>query len=450
MAVAWWLPSIHQADEVYQVAEQAHRAVHGYGVISWEFQTASRAAVLPTVVIPIYRLGLLPAASQTLVAAVFSLFSLLPVWIAYRWGARAFGTRWGLLAGALTGTWFELVYFAPKPTADIVGGYLLLASIFFLLTEGGAGARRLGGACLALAVGVRLQVAPAAAAILIWSIASDRRRIGAVAMGLTIGAAIIGVEEWRWWGAPFLGHWNYLKMEFIHHASRNFAREPVTFYAKNAILIYGGALPVMLALAAAGTRRAPALLVCAAAVLVPFHFIGHKEYRFVTAALPALVVLMSLGAVGLLARLESRTQRRATVLAVAGWLLAMAAMSFSDTYRPNWTLDRNHIFAFRDIGAQDDACGVALVNIRWPHTPGYAGLGRDIPMYEVRSDADARRLEASANYILAGTKAPPPPAPFIRWREYVRPVQYVYKRPGGCVPDPSSAVEKPPLIPGLQ
>jgi hypothetical protein len=123
-------------------------------------------------------------------------------------------------------------------------------------------------------------------------------------------------------------------------------------------------------------------------------------------------------------------------------------MSWSDSYRPILFRDRNHVLAFREIGEQADACGVALVGIRWAHTPGYSGLGRDIPIYEMRDVADVARLTAAANYILAAPKAMPPSG-YTPWRTYSRPVQTAFRRMGGCVPDPSAQVRRPPAPAGV-
>ena len=120
----------------------------------------------------------------------------------------------------------------------------------------------------------------------------------------------------------------------------------------------------------------------------------------------------------------------------------MTAMSLGDTYRPFWTRDRNSILAFREIGRQADACGVGLYRVGWWHTTGYSGEGRDIPLYEMIDPEDVSRLAPAANYILAAPKSPPPPAPYVRWREYSRPSQYLYRRPGGCVPDAPSQVRR--------
>jgi hypothetical protein len=162
-------------------------------------------------------------------------------------------------------------------------------------------------------------------------------------------------------------------------------------------------------------------------------------------AAPVLLLMAGLGA----AQFWIHVQRSWRVIAVVAWLVSMTAMSFSDSFRPFWTQDRNHIIAFREIGRQPDACGIVLASMRWWHTPGYSGMGRNIPLYEVDDPAESGRLLQAANYMIAGTKAPAPPAPWVRWHAYSRPVEYAYRRPGICVPDPAARIERPPTIPGL-
>ena len=448
--LAWLLPNIHNADEVYQVAEQANRSVHGFGIVPWEFRTASRGALFPTLVKPIYTLNASAETRQTLIAMLFTAVSLIPVWVAFHWIGRLYGLQGGLLAAVMMATSLELVYFAPKPSPDAVSGYFFLAALFLARPGAGAGAVYLAGLSLMLALGVRLQIAPAVGiALLLMVMTGGRRRTTALLAGLASGLVLVGAAEWLWWGVPFRGHWGYLKMEFVQRASTFFSREPVTFFVKNYVLMYGGEVPVVAFLVWAGARHAPILLLSALAIIVPFHLIGHKEYRFLIPSVPVLVLLIALAVADFLARLDRSAARRAALLVAGGWLISMVAMSLGDFYRPFWTRDRNHILAFREIGKQADACGVALVRIGWWHTPGYSGLGRDIPIYEMGSDDQAARIMAAANYVLVGPKAPAPAAPYTLWREYSRPVEHLYRRPGGCVPDESSRIVRPPGIPGL-
>jgi phosphatidylinositol glycan class B len=450
LGVAWRLPNIHQADEVYQVAEQANRAVHGYGVVSWEFRTAARGALFAVAAKPIYALDVSPAVHQMLLAAFFAALSLIPVWVAFRWTAALYRGPAGILAGLMTATWFELVYFAPKPTPDAVAGYFLVAAIFLMRPGTRGGALFAAGVCLLLTATIRMQIAPAVALLLgLAMFVHDRRGIAWLLAGGLAAVIVVGLAEWSWWGVPFLGHWNYLVNEFVHGASGYFKREPITYYLKTYILLYGAAVPIVALLVYMGARRAPILFLVALAVVAPFHVFAHKEYRFLITAAPLVVLLISIGIAELLTATDANVLRPKGALVLAGWLASMLAISAGDQFRPNWFQDRNHIFAFRDVGSQPDACGVLLVAVRWWHTPGYSGMGRDVPIYESgREEDESVKLLPAANYLLAGTKVPPPPAPWVRWRAYTRPEEFLYRRPGACVRD-EGAIVQPAGIPGV-
>lgn len=157
----------------------------------------------------------------------------------------------------------------------------------------------------------------AAALVILTLIAGlTRRRIGAaVTLDRRIGAACVGA------GAICMRN--------------STASDPAATPSASAVR---RALPLIVALAYGGLVRAPILLVAAIALVLPFHFVSHKEFRFLVPALPVLLMVL-------------------------------------------------------------------------------------------------------------GHKVPPPPAPYERWLEYSRPVEYVYRRPGGCVTADEFRV-KPVGIPG--
>ena len=448
-ALALASPTIHQADEIYQVAEQANRAVRGYGIQSWEFLAQARSALYPSLVVPIVWLDAGPATTQALIAALFTLCSLIPVAVAFLWALRPYGVRGAVVAAFMMATWFELVYFAPKPTGDAVSSYFFLAALFLARPAAGRASLALAGFCLFLTLALRMQIAPAiGVAGLLALVVNWRQRLGPLVAGVVAAVLITGFVEWLWWGVPFLGQYNYLRLEFARDVSAQFGRQPLTFYAKNYVLFYGAALPVVALLAWSGAKKAPVLLMAAVALALPFHFIAHKEYRFLVVAVPVLVMMMGVAAADLVSRLPLLGTRRALLTGAAAWLVAMVAISLGDSYRPFWVLDRNHIRAFREIGARPEACGLALVGIRWFHTPGYSGLGRNMPIYEIGRDALPVNIAAAANYVLVGHKAPQPEAPYVRIHTYQRPEEHIYTRPGVCVPDPSARITAPDGVPG--
>lgn len=448
-ALALFSPSIHQADEVYQVAEQANLAVYGYGIESWEFRAAARSALYPALVIPVFWLDAGAAVRQTLIAALFTLLSLIPVAVAFRWAVGLYGVLGGIVAAVMMGTWFELVYFAPKPTADAVSSYFFLAALY--LARPAASARGVFAAAFFLVVtlALRMQLAPAVGLVFLLAMLIEwRTRLMILMAGAIAAIVLAGLIEWAWWGVPFLGHYNYLKLEFMRDVSSHFGRAPLTFFAKNSVLIYGAMLPIMVVLAWHGAKQAPVLLVAAIALALPFHLIPHKEYRFLVVAVPPVVLLMGLAAADLVTRSPTLASARGMTVAAVTWIATMTAISLGDAYRPNWVRDRNHIRAFREIGARPDACGVALVGIRWFHTPGYSGLGRDVPIYETGREPLTPRLAEAANYVLVGHKMPLPDAPYARLLTYSRPEEHLYWRRGSCTPDLASRIKSPDPIPG--
>ena len=90
-------------DENFQILEQAHRLVFGYGVIPWEFQSLARSWIVPglmaAMLYPFKLLGVdNPDLYIPLVRILFSVVSLSMVVSAFYIGRRFGGARSGLWA----------------------------------------------------------------------------------------------------------------------------------------------------------------------------------------------------------------------------------------------------------------------------------------------------------------------------------------------------------------
>src|SRR6185369_12605850 len=107
-------PNIVQADEIFQYVEQAHRLVHGSGLIPWEYRLGIRNWLIPGALAPIMAaagmLGDDPAIRIGAVTLAMSVLGLVPVVCAWRWGFRAASLPGAILAAGLTALWFEAVH----------------------------------------------------------------------------------------------------------------------------------------------------------------------------------------------------------------------------------------------------------------------------------------------------------------------------------------------------
>ena len=208
--------------------------------------------------------------------------------------------------------------------------------------------------------------------------------------------------------------------------------------------MYGGLLPGhRLPRLRRRAARAPILLLTAVAVILPFHFIGHKEYRFLVPSVPLLVLLMGLGAADLL---DACRRRRSTSRTAALVVCRLAGGRHCDQLRrllPRRTGSRIAITSSRF--ARSARSRTRAASRSWASAGGTrpATRGCGATSRCTRPARDERRWPGSrpaANYVLTGPKSPAPPAPYVHWQEYSRPVEFLYRRPGGCVLDEPARV----------
>ncbi len=388
VGAATWLPNVVWPDEIFQTLEQAHRLVFGYGVVPWEFRDGARSWLLPGA------LGGVMAASSWMgglayvrAAQVFlSAVSVVPVAIAFLW-SRDRGRAAALAAAAACALWFELVLFGPKALGEVVAAHALVLGIF-LASEG---VRRRtwawGGASLALAVALRLHVAPAVVAAVAFAVRRDLGRWKALALGAAPVVAAAGLLDLFTWGAPFHSYVTTFHANVIAGRSLMYGTAPWHAYAGMLWGAWSWPLPALLVLATIGARRRPAAAVAAIAVLVAHSAIAHKEYRFIYPAVELLIVLASAGTADAVAWVVTRTRGREWPVALAAGILWAGTSAALGARSPDWTRGRSGLEATVAAGV-GDLCGLALVGQHWASTGGYTYLHRDVPVYQL-DDSDS-------------------------------------------------------------
>ncbi|HVA77837.1 MAG TPA: hypothetical protein VNF27_08070, partial [Candidatus Binataceae bacterium] len=90
-------PNVNFPDEIYQVTEQAHRAVFGAGFIPWEFAVGTRSWLFPGAVAIVMEFARIFSSSPGFVIGCVTVFmagaSLSAVACGFLWGYRIDGTR---------------------------------------------------------------------------------------------------------------------------------------------------------------------------------------------------------------------------------------------------------------------------------------------------------------------------------------------------------------------
>lgn len=398
-------PSLHHPDENFQLFEQAHRIAFGYGVVPWEFREGIRSPILPYFLAGVFWLGDRivggPEGYLLLARVVLAALSLIAVAAVYRMGRRTSPTH-AVIAGLVAATWFELVYFAGRPLTEAVATIFLITALSFAsLPPVQLGFRRLVaiGFCLALALMLRVHLAPGLLVAAVWL---GRRDLRGRWLPMTLGGlaplVAFGLADWLYWGTPFSSYAAALRVDLIDSKASSFGVSPADFYFGQLAALWAGALPVMAALILV-RLRASALWIAVALVIIASHMaIPHKEYRFVFPAFACLALVAAMGSADLIERL-----RRPILVAGAAalWIATSASLAFAPGFSDEWYDARDVIDAELTLAHDPDLCGVLFYNHDWASTGGYAFLHRDVPLYALEDDKDtAQQSTAAFNAIV--------------------------------------------------
>ena len=410
-------------DEIFQYLEPAHRAVFGYGVTYWEYFYGARSWLVPGLVASVLKffdaIGLGEPHWYTVgVELVFCAVSLtIPIGMYF--AARShFGetaARVALLAGAF---WYELCGFAHKPMTEFVATGPLLLVLWIAVRPGPIA---LGtGLCAALlavlATAVRLQYAPVAAVLFAIVLLRAQRR---PALLLAAGAMVLAVGAFDavvWDRGLFHSYVTNVRFNLALGTERT-GESPPWQYLAWLFTAHGGLSAACVFAAAFAPRRYAMLLALVALILIIHSMQPHKEYRFVFAAVPLLLMI---GA-DLAVRLHGYgVQGRAVAASVAAVFACVSAfgilnaLPYQDQVYRAWSRETGRVVFLGARHAQDQVFaayrwlasvpGVGAVwhaDRHYHNTPGYYHLHRDVPLYDlytggpITSDPEAARVMVS-------------------------------------------------------
>ena len=304
-AVLVLFPSIHHPDEVFQYLEQAHRLRTGDGLVPWEFLYGARSWLLPGLLAGVMAIGgwfaPAPEASLAAVAVVLCLISLVGVVCGYWWGRRAAGFMGGVTAGLLNATWFELVALSTHVLSETFAAAALVGGLFLIYPYRVTPSLRrsfLGAVLLGVAVVVRVQLLPAVLVGIV-AVSGGRVRDGYAILlpGLLLALLFGGLLDWLTLGQPFQSVTRYVWYNTAGGVAVHAGLSPLTEYVTLAATLLGPFVVLVAFSATWGGSRLPPLLLVSLTVYAVHSLIGHKEYRFVSPAMPLVMTLAGIGSV---------------------------------------------------------------------------------------------------------------------------------------------------------
>lgn len=414
--------TIFHPDELFQYLEQAHRLVFGYGYVPWEYRFGIRSWIIPGFIsIWLFICSTLhlddPAIYIPLVKGVFCLLSTSLIFSAYTIGRSLISEEAGRLAGIFTCFWYELIYFAHKPLPDALAAYLLIGALAYAVAKVG---RKpiLFGLLLALCVVIRFQLLPVVAFMALficfaWT-KKELIRAGLAFVGVGLLAGYVDYLTWGYW---FISYYNNFLFNGIYGVSNLFGQRSYFYYPAALTIGSVGIFAIAGLLSLTVLKRVWLPLICASIILVFYSIVPHKEYRYVFAAIPLLLIITS----ALIFHVRSeRIPASRRDLFYGAVLVGFVCLSAAGLY--NRLPYQNKVYGLNPLYiAQDDLKAymflareqnlVAIMNSYnpWGRTGGYYYLHRDVPIYfanDLRSELNANEMANYVTHIVCSAAAP--------------------------------------------
>jgi GPI mannosyltransferase 3 len=415
LPIAFW-PNINHPDEIFQYLEPAWRMLGHDTIVTWEWRDGIRGWFLPTLFVGPVALGdwLAPGGRgafmvSRLVVAFASLSIVISAWC---FGARISRTH-AIVAALATAVWFELVYFAPHTLGEPLATALILPAA--LLLTGGLSQKRLliGGGLLALAFVWRFQYAPTMVIFVLGACWRQWRNAIPLIVGGLVVLSLAAMVDVAHGVVPFEWLFRNIEQNLLHDRASEFGVAPAIAYVQLLLVIWSGAVVLLLCALWRGWRHAP-LLIVAAVVNIAFHSsIEHKEYRFIFLSVALLIIAAALGSGDWVQRMQEKPAWRPWALPVVagGWvLISLGQAGATKPMQDNWARGTGMARLAAELQSDPELCGLALYITSYHLLPGRERLVGGSPLYAFHPKdpaakgnlpASAKRHEPAFNRILA-------------------------------------------------
>lgn len=410
--LSWYDHSVFWPDEIHQSLEQAHRAVFGYGLLSWEFRDGARSWFFPGAIAALWQvasaLGVDSSLTFVMLARLLMVAcSVAAIGFAAKLAADTQGTRAGLASAVILATFPPAVVFSYRGMSETASAPLIAVGAW-LLSRRSERSALYAGLFMALACLCRYQNGLFVLVFVATLLLQRRWREGLAFCGAGAGVALVGgLLDWATWGRPFHSFITYIDFNLLRDGASTFGVEPFSFYAS---VLWSSTGPLIVPLAVCflvGAAREPVLGGAVLAFVLAHCVLPHKEFRFLVPCLPLFATVAGIG-VDAIARRAPKPRLTAALSAAAlsaAFAFGLVHLEYGDlgqykgterSSRSVWKSEEEPTLLLADAGTKTDLCGVTVLGARAAFTGGYTYLHRDVPLiYESRLCSTA-----PANYII--------------------------------------------------
>ena len=314
IALRAWLAiddhSVFWPDEIHQSVEQAHRAVFGYGLVSWEFRDGARSWLFPGAIAGLWKLADVLGVHSSIALITLARLAMVvgsgaAIWFAAKLAWRR-GPRAALAAAVVLCTFPPAVAFGYRTMSETASAPLIVLGAWFWSQRGHARSAMYAGLALAAACLLRYQngifVLVFGAALLL----QRRWRDALSFLGTGAGvAAIGGALDWVTWGRAFHSLGTYIDFNLVQDGASTFGVEPFGFYVATLWSSVGPLLPVLFVCFCIGGFIEPVLGGAVLAYVLAHSVLPHKEFRFLVPCLPMFAAVAGIGFERILSRLPA-------------------------------------------------------------------------------------------------------------------------------------------------
>lgn len=398
LALRLWLAfvsdSIYHPDELFQYLEQGHRMVFGYGYIPWEYRYGTRSYIIPGFVSGILFVCRLlqlenPIVYAMVVKAVCSVLSVSLIYFVYLIGRNIATETAARLAAVFACIWYELIYFAHKPTPEILATYLLSGALVCLVRKPGYGNALLFGFLAGLTVAVRLQYSPVIAlaggvACLAWK----KNTLAAAGLAFLAVMGLAGLLDYYTWGHFFSFYYQNYLFNAVYKISLIYGTQPALYYLLTLTIASAGLVGLALM---SGCLRPSMTWLPAACILVNLgshSLLAHKEYRFILVSIPLILLVAASGLTEGLRKFASDAVRKFFYAGIVAVVLLVSAAGLTGNlpyhhavYAQPIVAKQDGLRAYTFLYHERNLAAILHLDEPWWKTGGYYTLHRNVPIY---------------------------------------------------------------------